>query len=178
MACANGAKKNEGSALGRQAEHGGQAINVDLCFVPWAHAAEGWLPAVSGSSGHLVVEHRAAEGPTRDWPGQVFQQLERSYEEAMQAYIQRTRDRLFKKKQSPRLPELAPPRWQKEMEARTTRHQLLQQRRQEDADWRAERQAHKRIVAAYCALSRKARAQQSGLWQPQKAHWSQRQQAR
>lgn len=40
----------------------GQALNVDLCFVPEQHVAQEKLPAVSGSSGHLVVERIRATG--------------------------------------------------------------------------------------------------------------------
>ena len=178
MAGSHGAKKNAGQAVGRQAEQGGQAVNVDLCFVPWQHGAEGWLPAVSGSSGHLVVERHQEGRRARHWPGQIFQQAGLSYEEAMQAYVQLTRDRLFKKKQAPHLPERQPTPWRKEWEARAERHQVLQRRRQEDADWRAERQAHTIIVDAYRALTRTERARQVEGWQAQKAHWAQREQAR
>ena len=42
--------------VARTADAPGQALNVDLCFVPATHVDEVKLPAVSGSSGRLVVE--------------------------------------------------------------------------------------------------------------------------
>lgn len=176
MGRARRAKKNEGSPLGRSAERDGQAVNVDLCFVPWNHAPQGWLPAVSGSSGHLVIAHRPS--PRRFWPGQAFQQLDLSYEAAMQRYAAGTRDRLVRGKIAPRSPEQEQSVWRQEWEARAERHQVLQHRRQEDADWRAERTAHHRTVDAYRACSLKARAVQADEWRAQKTHWAQREQAR
>lgn len=41
----------------RTAEQSDQALNIDLCFVPEEHIAQDKLPAVSGSSEHLVIEH-------------------------------------------------------------------------------------------------------------------------
>ena len=58
------------------------------------------------------------------------------------------------------------------------RHALLQQRRQEDADWLTERQAHKLLVDRYRAMTRKQRASYAEEWQAQKAHWALREQAR
>jgi hypothetical protein len=50
----------------------GQALNVDLCFVPASHEIEVKLPAVSGSSGRLVIEPPVEAASKRTWPGQVF----------------------------------------------------------------------------------------------------------
>jgi transposase InsO family protein len=171
-------KKKKGQAVGRHAEQGGQAVNVDLCFVPWEHCTEGWLPAVSGSSGHLVVERQAEGSQERHWPGQIFEQAELSFVEAMQCYALLTQDRQLRQKQAPRLPEQAPTPWRQEWEARAERHEVVQCRRQEDADWLADRQEHHRIVDTYRALTRKQRAQQAAEWQAQKAHWAQREQER
>jgi hypothetical protein len=41
------------------------------------------IPAVSGSSGRLVVERSPTEEEERYWPGRVFENPELSYEEAM-----------------------------------------------------------------------------------------------
>ena len=64
-------KGPSGKAL--TSEKPGQTINVDLAFVPTSHEAVAKLPAVSGSSGRLVVE-RVADNPepTPQWPGCVF----------------------------------------------------------------------------------------------------------
>jgi transposase InsO family protein len=153
----------------------GQAVHVDLCFVPLNHRGQAKLPAVSGSSGHLVVETLPGSAEEKHWPGQIFAQLE--FAEAMQSYAQQTRDRLLRQKMKPRLPEPAPTAWRKTWEARAERHAVLQQRRQEDADWRIERQAHHQIVVAYRALSRPQRAAVADPWQAQKTAWAQREQA-
>ena len=48
-------------------------MNVDLCFVPAARTEIAQkLPAVSGSSGRLLVENTSGTESERDWPGQVF----------------------------------------------------------------------------------------------------------
>jgi hypothetical protein len=78
----------------RTAEQPGQALNVDLCFVPVQHEPQVKLPAVSGSSGRLVVERPTKEVEEPSWPGLVFADLELSYEEAMQTYIAATQERL------------------------------------------------------------------------------------
>lgn len=78
----------------RTAEQPGQTLNVDLCFVPVQHEPQVKQPAVSGSSGRLVVERPMKEGEEPSWPGQVFANLELDYQAAMQAYVAATRDRL------------------------------------------------------------------------------------
>jgi transposase InsO family protein len=177
VARAKGGKKNAPpSGITRTAEQGGQTVNVDLCFVPWQHATQAWLPAVSGSSGHLVIPHRPS--PKAAWPGQLLQQRERSYVSVMRRYAWLTRDRLVRGKIGLHPPEEEPTAWRKSWEARAERHAVVQRRRQEDAAWLAEREAHHRLVDAYRALTRKGRAAQAGEWQAQKAHWAQREQAR
>lgn len=178
---------NSGSPVGREKKVGGEkkaysaeepgvAVNVDLCFVTVEHTGEEKLPAVSGSSGHLVVEAPKILGEERSWPGQVFAALE--YEEAMQVYAQQTRDRLVRQKMEPPLPEKAATGWRRAWEARAERHRVLQQHRQEDADWRTERQAHHQVVNTYRDLTRPKRAAMADQWQVQKAHWAQREQER
>jgi transposase InsO family protein len=171
-------KKGEGENKARNADEPGQAVKVDLCFVPLAHEKEDKLPAVSGSSGHLVVEPLRVEGEEKHWPGQVFIEAELSYEAAMASYAQPTCDRLLRGKLEPLLAEKEPTHWRKEWEARAQRHAVLQQRRQEDTDWRTKRQAHHQIVDAYRALTRRKRTEQDAEWQAQKEHWAQREQAR
>lgn len=45
------------------------------------------MPAVSGSSGKLVVERTTEEKERRWYPGQVFGNQELSYEEAMKQFV-------------------------------------------------------------------------------------------
>jgi len=144
--------------------------------VPLEHSGEEKLLAVSGSSGHLVVETPKVAGEDRQWPGQIFAAFE--YEEAMLAYAQQTRDRLVRQKAEPLLPEKEATPWRRDWEARVERHRLLQQRRQEDADWRAQRQAHHQTVDAYRALSHPKRMAVADQCQAQKADWAQRKQER
>ena len=73
--------------MSRTAEKPGQAANVDLLFVPVTHQANLKLPAVSGSSGHLVIERQVEEGQEPSYPGQVFANPDLSYMEAMQSFI-------------------------------------------------------------------------------------------
>jgi len=79
------AKKSTFQSVARTAEEPGQALNVDLCFVPASHAAEVKLPAVSGSSGHLVVERPKDEAVR--YPGRIFEDRSLDYAEAMQAFV-------------------------------------------------------------------------------------------
>jgi transposase InsO family protein len=153
-------------------------MNVDLCFVPWEHVDERRLPAVSGSSGHLVVEHRPTGGDPQDWPGRIFEKADLSYESAMLAYAQHTRDRLRRGKIGIVLPEDQTTAWREEWNARAQRHQLLQNRRKENSVWMAKRQIHHLIVVAYRALTRRQRVLQAAFWEAQKAHWAQGEQAR
>jgi hypothetical protein len=51
----------------RTAEKPGQALNIDLCFVLVSHETEVKLPAVSGSSGRLVIEQ--PKDPTQEKSG-------------------------------------------------------------------------------------------------------------
>lgn len=62
-------------------------MNVDLCFVPATHAVAEVVPAVSGSSGKLIVSGRTSPEAERSWPGQVFEQTELSYSEAMERFV-------------------------------------------------------------------------------------------
>jgi transposase InsO family protein len=114
----------------------------------------------------------------KHWPGQVFDQPDLRYEEAMQSYAQYTRERLIRQKIAPILPELEPGVWRTTAEARAERHKLLQQRRQEDADWHVERKAHHQIVDDYRALSHTQRAIRDCEWQTQKDYWAKRKKER
>ncbi len=53
-----------------------------------SHLADVKLPAVSGSSGHLVVERLKEVGQGPDYPGKVFADPELGYAEAVQAFVQ------------------------------------------------------------------------------------------
>jgi transposase InsO family protein len=132
----------------RTAEQPGQTLNIDLCFVPATHTTEVKLPAVSGSSGRLVVERTSEQAPAPSYPGHVFGELERPYAEVMQAFVAASH---------PSAAQIAPPEAadqgdappqpaataralrQEVAELRASRRQVRERRKQEDAAWRAVR---------------------------------------
>lgn len=79
--------KKEPERVSRTAEMPGQTLNVDLCFVPADHQAEIKLPAVSGSSGRLVVEQRPRPKVEANYPGKVFADETLGYSEAMLKFV-------------------------------------------------------------------------------------------
>lgn len=162
----------------RSAEQPGQALNIDLCFVPEQHEAKKKLPAVSGSSGHLVIEHIAEAAERPSWPGQVFGEADLSYEAAMRQYVQATRDRQTRVRTPKTATVEAPTRWRQEWEGRAERHGVLQQRRQEDTVWQAVRQQHRQARLAHQQLSRPERKQEKERWQVQQTAWRQDRQRR
>lgn len=81
-----GEQKNIFRPVVQTAEEPGQAINVDLCFVPGRHAVTVKLPAVSGSSGCLVVERLKDDQPCQ-YPRRVFEDQSLDYAAAMQAFV-------------------------------------------------------------------------------------------
>jgi transposase InsO family protein len=83
----SGLKKSSFDPVSRTADEPGQALNVDLCFVPVSHLVDVKLPAVSGSSGRLVVERLKEAGQEPDYPGKVFADPELDYVEAVQAFV-------------------------------------------------------------------------------------------
>ena len=134
-------KKSTFEPVSRTADLPGQALNVDLCFVPVSHLADVKLPAVSGSSGHLVVERLKEVGQEPDYPGRVFADPELDYTEAVQAFVQASQ------------PLTSP---QKEAAAieKTSQRAEIQQLRREETQLRAERRG-----------IRKCREMEDAVWQ-------------
>ena len=62
-------------------------MNADLCFVPATHGRQEAIPAVSGSSGRLVVDRAKRSVGERTWPGRVFEREDLTYVEAMDQFI-------------------------------------------------------------------------------------------
>ena len=122
--------------------------------MPAVHAVAAHLPAVSGSSGRLVVygPRAGAEEAERTWPGQVFADPEMAYDAAMREFVWRSAPRTPRRParaQREETAEQAAARLLQEQRRRlnATRTQVLQQRRQEDDAWRdvcRERQARLR----------------------------------
>ena len=109
--------------------------------MPVEHALQVKLPAVSGSSGRLVVERIPAETQLPDWPGAIFALPELSYEAAMQHYLAATCERLShakgEKTVTTERPAAKQARRRAEEALREERYQIRERRKQEDAVWRA-----------------------------------------
>ncbi len=141
------AKKGGPAIKARTADLPGQALNVDLCFVPVRHDPEVKLPAVSGSSGRLVIEQPADTESKRTWPGQVFANENLDYAEAMLEFVTAS------KAAGPPLSHTESPEnlsikaqkrelHQAEQQIRDERRVVREQRRLEDQAWAALKTAH------------------------------------
>ena len=104
-------------------------------------------PAVSGSSGRLVVERVRAETAEPSYPGRVFDDPQRSYSEAMQAFVAVSAQAPEASPPEPSTSDIVPARQaqqrllrQQAAALRAERRTIRQQRHQEDAVWRAARQ--------------------------------------
>lgn len=141
--------------------------------MPVKHIAQERLPAVSGSSGRLLVQPSPTEQEgSHWWPGLVFADAELEYEEAMHRYAAATSDRLVHVK-TERSPKLQVPReWRIATQERAERHAVLQQRRQEDKAWKAAKAEHRQARRAYQELSRSGHQQQRESWEETLAAWS------
>jgi transposase InsO family protein len=147
-------------------------LNADLCFVPQKHIAQERLPAVSGSSGRLLVHAAQAEqAESRWWPGLIFADAGLAYEEAMRCYVAATSDRLVHSRSERSLEIRAPSAWRIASQQRAERHQVLKRRKQEDQAWKAAKTTYRQARQAYQALSRAERQQQQGSWQATLAAW-------
>jgi transposase InsO family protein len=121
------------------------------------------LPAVSGSSGKLVVERNSEEKREAWYPGQVFADEKLSYEEAMVQFVadSGTTASSGATELSPEAAERAQAKAEKaalrqaEEELKVERRQVRQRRQQEDGRWEAQR-AKRRIQQAAREAQREA----------------------
>jgi transposase InsO family protein len=139
----DGGEKTKYELVSRTAEQPGQALNVDLCFVPAEHQVQQKLPAVSGSSGRLVVTQNRTEAGEPDHPGRVFAEAALDYVTAMTEFVTRSQaepitasdqvDGVEAKAMDLKAQKQA---LRQEQAALTThRRQVREQRRQEDEAW-------------------------------------------
>jgi hypothetical protein len=91
--------------VSRTADMPAQTVNIDLCFVPAQHVPNQKLPAVSGSSGRLVVERPATAATKRPWLGQIFADPTLGYEAAMQYFARASHQRFQNRKYHEPAPE-------------------------------------------------------------------------
>jgi transposase InsO family protein len=160
--------------VSKTADWPGQAVNVDLLFVPLTHEADIKLPAVSGSSGHLVIERLPEAGPEPSYPGQVFANPGLSYAEAMRLFVEASAP-ISGPRQTAQGPgkssrcEQGRQLRQEQADLRAKRQPVRQKRQTEDADWRKNRQelcqnqatGKPKVRARWGSGKRKARQRQT-----------------
>jgi hypothetical protein len=136
------AKKRPLKPVSRTADYPGQALNVDLLFVPASHAVDVKLLAVSGSSGRLVVERIDEAKAEPDYSGKVFGNPDLKYVEASPPIARvgcRERKPEEASEEPPKLAEVRRLR-QKIATEREKRRQVRQICVMEDAAWAQQRQ--------------------------------------
>lgn len=139
----------------RTAETPGQSLNIDLCFVPATHESAEKLPAVSGSSGRLVIEQPKAPAHERPWPGQVFADGTRDYKEVMLAFVAASQEQSAAKQADnavadPSLKDAKRALHQEGRDLQDARRSVRKQRQVEDAAWqvlKTERQEQKQTAS-------------------------------
>ena len=149
--------------------------------MPADHEVERKLPAVSGSSGRLVVERIPEEEAERQWPGRVFEDENRDYTEVMLDYVVASTPQAEGEGnalEAANLGDQASLKMQKralrleEEQLQLERRQIRQQRQQEDAAWQvlwAQRKQEKETQVERSVAERRA----------EEEHWrAQRQQRR
>jgi len=148
---------------------------VDLCFVPVQHEAEVKLPAVSGSSGHLVVERPKDEAEAQ-YPGRVFEDPSLSYAEAMQAFVAASAQAALpeashEEDAQPSLKAEIRQLRLEEVQLRRERRSVRERRRQEDAAWQSLRQQHQQTEVHFQSLPKHERRKQRHARQAEAGHW-------
>jgi len=147
--------------------------------VPEKHIAQETLPAVSGSSGRLVVARLPGPDTVASWPGQIFDEAALDYETAMEQYAENTRDRLVHRHAGSNCQPAEPARWRQESARRAAWYQVRQQRLQQDQAWRTAKTQWRVVRQAYQALTRSQRRLQKDNFERSKQLWqAQRQQRR
>ena len=141
-------------------------MNVDICYIPVAHTAESKLPAVSGSSGPLVVE-QVAEGPVAapTWPGKVFADETLEYSRAMEQYVAETCARLLAHHEPRAIVVPAPRPWRRREALQAERYQVRERRKQEDLAWKTAKGQWRQTRANRSALPKAAFAKAHEAWQ-------------
>ena len=122
--------------------------------MPATHAVSAKLPAVSGSSGRLIVERPPSADHSAEWPGRIFENPELPYEDAMLAFVATAQERASQP--ASRADEAANGALasekrtlgRTEAQLRDERRQVRAQRQLEDAAWQAARGAHRAAAQA------------------------------
>jgi transposase InsO family protein len=154
---------------------------VDLCFVPAEHEVNRKLPAVSGSSGRLVVEPLPQE-TEKQWPGRVFEDEQLSYEEAMLKFVAASKAKEEgiaaqppEEKEGgaaqPSLKEMRDSLKKEAQQLQQQRQQVREQRKLEDRAWQQARKSRKAQQVSYQALDKTQRREQRQVKQAQAVEW-------
>ena len=147
--------------------------------MPAGHEVADKLPAVSGSSGRLIVQRSSAETSEREWPGRVFEDSALTYEEAMLKFVAasqaqaRQSEPTGEAEPADRVSLKATKRALRHQEGqlRAERRQIRAKRKLEDAAWQAARATRKAREQAYQALSKEKRRQQRQAKQAGDEQW-------
>jgi len=132
---------------------------------------------VSGSSGRLIVERPQAETNEGEWPGQVFENSELTYEEAMLEFVAASQERDHKPESEAEPADDGSLKAKKralrraEAQLRDKRRQVRERRKLEDAAWRETRATRRAEEQAYQALSKKERGQERKAKQTRDEQW-------
>ena len=124
------------------------------------------LPAVSGSSGRLIVERPPSEDHSGAWPGRIFENLELPYADAMLAFVATAQERASQPTglaDAAANGSLAAEKrilGRTEAQLRDARRQVREQRQLEDAAWQAARVAHRAAAQADQVRPKAARTAQ------------------
>jgi transposase InsO family protein len=147
--------------------------------VPAKHEVAVKLPAVSGSSGRLVVERPRTEMNEGQWPGRVFEDPELTYEQAMLDFVatsQASEEQAqpdSEAEQAPKgsLKEEKRALRREEARLRNERSQIREQRKLQDAAWKKVQADHKAEEQAYRELSKPERRQERKNKRARDEHW-------
>lgn len=144
--------------------------------MPASHGTAEKLPAVSGSSGRLVIEQPKAPAHERHWPGQVFADEKQDYTEAMLAFVAASqeqpraggsRERQDDSSAELTLKESKRALRQEETALRNARRAVREQRRVEDGAWQVLKTEHRTQKNAASAVSDDA----PSVRKAQDTHW-------
>ena len=127
--------------------------------MPATHAVSAKLPAVSGSSGRLIVERPPAEDNDAAWPGRIFENPELPYADAMLAFVAAAQERASLAAEAANGALATEKRTLDRTEAqlRDARRQVREQRQLQDGAWQAARVAHRAAEQADQGRAKAAR---------------------
>jgi hypothetical protein len=139
-----------------------------------SHEVRDKLPAVSGSSGRLIVARSGQEAKESEWAGQVFADASRDYAQVMLEYVARSQSdgsEAASPQTVAKTDQKASVAAQKralriaEDQLRVKRRTLRQQRAKEDAAWKALRAKRRQEKTASKNRTTRQRKAQQRLWE-------------